>query len=327
MNAETLRDAAALAALAPEWWALWRRTPEATPFQSPAWLLPWWHAFAPGELCVVAVRCDGRLAGLAPCYVEAGTRRLLPLGIALGDYCDVLLEPDHRPGAGAAMAAHLAADAGWVEWRLPDLAPTAAAWHLPVPDGCRETIDAATPCAVLGLPAAIPKRQRRKHRMALHRAARRGGARIAPAAGDAVSRLTGELCRLHGLRWASRGVPGGVFADRRVVMFFEAAAPALHAAGLLRLYTVEIGGTLAGVYWGFLHCDRAYAYLGGFDPAFSFESPGTLLIAHAIAEATSEGVGELDFLRGGEAYKFDWGCSRRDSRCRSFARQAADVAV
>ena len=28
-----------------EWLALWRRSPSATPFQSPMWLLPWWRAF------------------------------------------------------------------------------------------------------------------------------------------------------------------------------------------------------------------------------------------------------------------------------------------
>ena len=28
-----------------EWLALWRRSPTATPFQSPMWLLPWWRAF------------------------------------------------------------------------------------------------------------------------------------------------------------------------------------------------------------------------------------------------------------------------------------------
>ena len=31
--------------LVPEWQALWRRIPDATPFQSPEWLLSWWSCF------------------------------------------------------------------------------------------------------------------------------------------------------------------------------------------------------------------------------------------------------------------------------------------
>ena len=31
--------------LAPEWRALWRRIPDATPFQSSEWLLSWWSCF------------------------------------------------------------------------------------------------------------------------------------------------------------------------------------------------------------------------------------------------------------------------------------------
>ena len=40
--AALVEDEAGLEALAPEWWELWRRCPAATPFQSRAWLLPWW---------------------------------------------------------------------------------------------------------------------------------------------------------------------------------------------------------------------------------------------------------------------------------------------
>lgn len=31
--------------LAPEWMSLWETDPQATPFQNPAWLIPWWHSF------------------------------------------------------------------------------------------------------------------------------------------------------------------------------------------------------------------------------------------------------------------------------------------
>src|SRR5690349_3566891 len=61
LSVEVLRD---LSAIVPEWWGLFSRSPDATPFQSPAWLLPWWECFGRGKPLVVAVREHGRMVGL-----------------------------------------------------------------------------------------------------------------------------------------------------------------------------------------------------------------------------------------------------------------------
>jgi CelD/BcsL family acetyltransferase involved in cellulose biosynthesis len=89
---------------------------------------------------------------------------------------------------------------------------------------------------------------------------------------------------------------------------------------LARCYTIEIGGVVAGAYYGFSDRGRAYAYLGGFDPAFSEESPGSILMGHAIAEAMREGAAEFHFLRGQERYKYDWGGVDRWNKRRSLRR-------
>ena len=104
---EIIRTAAALEAIEPAWWELWRRARTATPFQSPAWLIPWWRHFAPGELTTAAAWRDSRLIGLAPFYREDGAlgRRLLPLGISVSDYPDVLLDDGEAEAAGALVAA------------------------------------------------------------------------------------------------------------------------------------------------------------------------------------------------------------------------------
>src|SRR3954467_7238622 len=52
LTTETVDTVEGLTRLLPQWWALWDRCPSATPFQSPAWLLPWWRAFQPGGLLV-----------------------------------------------------------------------------------------------------------------------------------------------------------------------------------------------------------------------------------------------------------------------------------
>jgi CelD/BcsL family acetyltransferase involved in cellulose biosynthesis len=84
-------------ALTPEWRALWRRIPTATPFQSPEWLLSWWSCFGSAAPLVLAAHEDDRLIGLLPLYVcdEPGCRKLLPFGISLSDYLDALIDPGY----------------------------------------------------------------------------------------------------------------------------------------------------------------------------------------------------------------------------------------
>lgn len=315
-----------LAGLEPEWWELWRRSPGATPFAAPAWTIPWWSAFAPGALRTAALRRDGRLVGLAPAYLEDGPlgRRLLPIGIGISDHLDVLLDPAEME-APARLVAILAEAGGWDSWELEDLAPGAAAFALPVPPGCTEEAGEQSACPVLlpldeGL-CSVPTRQRRKIRMSRHRTGRRDGRIEAAGAADMTS-FFAILAGLHTARWTERGEEGLV-ADPCVRAFHLAAMPRLAAAGLVHATTLAIEGRVAGAYYGLRHGPAAYAYLGGFDPAFAFESPGTVLLADAMEAAARGGARAFHFLRGQEPYKYAWGAVDRRNRRRSFRRSEA----
>jgi CelD/BcsL family acetyltransferase involved in cellulose biosynthesis len=166
--------------------------------------------------------------------------------------------------------------------------------------------------------ASLPMRKCRKLRMTQNRVARRAG-EVRAVAPDEVGGFLAELSRLHGARWTSRG-EDGVLADDAVQRFHQAALPRLVAAGIARLFTLVIEGRAVGAYYGLHHGARAYAYIGGFDPDFAFESPGTLLLGRAIAEAVGDGATEFDFLRGQEPYKYEWGAVDRWSRRRLIHR-------
>lgn len=331
LETATIHDDAALAELAAEWWRLWEGCPAATPFQSPAWLLSWWQAFHPGELCVATARRDGRLIGLAPFYLASGSQggRLLPLGIATSDYLDILIDPACRDEAAAALSRQISkALPSWQEWELTELPPSAAARHLPCPEECEEVIEPASTCCGLSVQpncrdaaSILSTSRRRKLRMARHRAARRGELCVLVADQSNVAALVGEMVRLNRLRRSQGNLSESVFADPRLVAFHHAVAPQFLAAGILRLCALLIGSRLAAVYYGFQHRGRAYAYLGGFDPAFASESPGKLLFAHVIDTAMAEGMTELDLLRGKEAYKSDWGAVPRTNSRRLFRRR------
>lgn len=326
LSAEIVTDAAQLAGLEPEWWALWDCSPAATPFQSPAWLLAWWRQFAPGDLRTIAVWDDDRLVGLAPFYLEQGSQgaRLLPVGISLSDYLDVLVDP-HCEDDAAARIVEQALQIPWHSWEFEELGPEARAWTLPCPAGLAETEarQSACPLIALGggadLTGCVPARRRRQLRRAHASARRRGRSEI--ICDVEPHGFLDHLFRLHAKRWQSNG-EAGVLADRKVQDVHRQSLPDLAARGIARCYLIRIGEEIAAAYYGFVHARRAYAYLGGFDPTFSEESPGSMLIGHAIAEALREGAAEFDFLRGQEAYKYSWGAADRWNRQRSFRRNA-----
>lgn len=325
LQIELIDNYRALQAIALQWWDLWRRCVSATPFLTPAWMLSWWQQFAPGHLQTVAVLRGPHLVGFAPLYLEQDgmQRRLLPLGIPLSDYLDVLVDPSCRSESAALLMDSIRA-LRWDRFELEELPEEATAWSLPYPEAASFETRRQGRCPVLyldcseDLAGAVPSRRRRQLRRALRAARRRGETAIEPAAGSPRDFLD-HLFRLHRMCWERRG-ENGVLRDPAVQAFHRKALPRLAKAGLARCYLVRIGDAVVGAYYGFLNGSKAYAYIGGFDPDFAEESPGAILIGHALAEAVREGATEFHFLRGGEAYKYSWGSVDRWNGRRTFAR-------
>jgi CelD/BcsL family acetyltransferase involved in cellulose biosynthesis len=316
MQVEVVTRRPRLEELNESWSELWHRCEAATPFQSPAWLIPWWRAFEPGQLRTIAVWDEYRLIALAPLYVEeTDQRRGLPLGIGCSDYCDILLPGTDDVIRDALCEAMARLDVRSVEY--PDLSVGSSALGLPRVPGLRRITLPGEPRPALNLDVAeplssVPAGQRRKLRMACHRAERAGGLRIEIVAPGCTGSFLDRLCRLHGRRWAQRGETG-VLADPRIQAFQAEAVPLLQQAGLLRAALAWIGEDLAGAYYGLGTRSTAYAYLGGFEPSASYASPGTILLGWAIEEAAGSGATAFDFLRGREPYKYRWGAADRPS--------------
>ena len=312
-----LDSVAAIEALAGEWQELWGRTPGATPFQSPHWLLPWWAAFGTDAPRVVVVREGRRLVGVLPAYVleEAGGRKVLPIGAGTSDYLDALGE-----GAGAMLAALLerAAAEGVLHCDLIEAPPGAGLCDAGVPPGWHGSWSEGSACPVLTLPD-IPSGIRRKLRMSRHRADRAGGWGVERASAATLDGALGTLVSLHQARWAEGGEPG-VLCDPAVLRFHREAGPGLLEAGLSRLAVLRVGGVVAAAILALLAPGQIFFYLNGYDTAQAFVSPGTLLLGAMLEEAVVEGRREAHFLRGREGYKYAWGAVDRMNRDGRFSR-------
>lgn len=335
LTLETITTPAALASAAADWRALWARCPDATPFQSPEWILPWWECFGNGELRVLAFRHDGRLAGLVPLYSdapgEAGPRILRLLGSGNTDYLDALIEPGLQQPVMRRVFDHLARPRrDWDYCDFLELRPGSALLETEAPAQWIDETLTGSECTGLVLPAgdpdaAIPHAFLKKLRYYRRRATRGAGMRIGQAGAMDFEAAFDALLSLHTARWEERNRPG-VLADAAVQRFNRRAGRALLRRGMVRLYTLYLYERPAASCYTLVHRDRAYCYLTGFDPGFGKFSPGQIMLHHAVTEAAREGVRQFDLLRGREEYKDRWHPEiwrnrRRRLRCRALARE------
>ena len=330
LSVRTVRGHTIPESLVREWWSLWQRCSDTTPFQSPAWLVHWWNAFAPGELVLVCVYAGDELVGLAPSYIEHAGRsqRTLPLGIAISDYLDVLIDPSCSDAVAAALMHAIAEHTiTCASWEFTELAPWAAGLHLPLPSYCAEERGVSNVCLTVAIPphatsmrAFVPGHRLQAMRTAWNRMRRTGNPELVIGDRSNAHELFVALVSLHATRWQHLQ-SGGVLMDSRVLRFHHAAIPALESAGLLRLFALRYEDRYIGVYYGLHHERRAYAYLIGFDVAYEAFSPGNVLFAHAIDTAVKEHAEEFDFLRGNERYKYLWGARERENARRVIRRK------
>jgi CelD/BcsL family acetyltransferase involved in cellulose biosynthesis len=319
LEIEEITTGAGLEALVPAWHALWRRAHGATPFHSPAWLLPWWREVGGGELRTLVARTGDRLVGVLPMYRqhEAQGGKLLPLGIAISDYLDGLFEEGCGLEVAEAMLRRLAERHDWRRCELHPLRQGSPLLEARTPPGCTDDLLEFEPCLAVEIPAGarelrevLPSKIRDNLRYFRRRAEQAGRLSFEIATAATVSEFVDALFRLHEARW--HGLEqAGVLADPAIRRFHRAAAPLLQSAGLLRLHVLRLDERIVAAMYALHARGRAYCYLCGFDRNFGTLSPGTLILGHSIWQAMCEGVREVDFLRGRERFKYHWGVRER----------------
>jgi CelD/BcsL family acetyltransferase involved in cellulose biosynthesis len=321
---EEVTSAERLKSLGPEWSDLWMRCPDATPFQSPEWLLAWWRHFGNNNLWTLSLHQGRRLVGLAPLFVH-GHRdhslcQLSLIGTGISDYLDFLLEPEIALIGTEMILRHLALQRS--RWDLCDFQELRAESPLVA---VRATTELHTRILTMGvspvlsLPktaeafrASLTSMCRRNLRRALRLLGECGELHFESPDAERRPEFLEAFFRLHQARWNQRNLPG-VLATPGIQAFHQEAAAGLMRRGCLRLYGVRHNGRVIAVLYGFARNGRVYAYLAGFDPALAQYSPGTLLTNHAIEEAIRNGDREYDFLRGEEAHKYVWGARDRSN--------------
>jgi CelD/BcsL family acetyltransferase involved in cellulose biosynthesis len=326
MSVDVLTSIEALSAIAPEWNALWQRSPDATPFQSPHWCLPWWKYFGSDTPFAIGTRSNGVLDSFAPLYIlrddDTGESLGMFLGTGITDYLDVIV----APGADSAPIIEAMTAADCQLWDLQQMRPSSPLVSAPLPDSWSDNVEEQDACPVLSIENAGDELQnllsthaRKKLRYFRRCAEREGSVRYESATPETLDGLLAALFELHGARWQRRGLPG-VLADDVVRDFHHDVARRMLDAGALRMHAMRIDERIVAVFYGFAHHGTVYYYLSGYDPELENLSIGNVLVAHAIDEAVRSGAHTFDFLRGAEEYKYSWGAVDRVNRRRQMFR-------
>lgn len=320
----TVTLAAALPALVPAWERLVARCPRATPFHTPAWLLPALDAFGADGLWVLSAWRGGELAGLAPFQVTVspeGTRQLGWVASGITDYHGTIIEPDDAGRDTAARMASFLMEARGTVWDraiLDQLAPGEPLTECaPAGPLAAASVERSDVCPYVPLPHApelvdehLPRDLGAWLRRCVRRLGRAGALELRMATAATLDRDLDALFKLHAARWAARGQEG-VLAGHSLQSFHRAVARAMYATGRLRMFVLLLDDVPRAVVYAFASRHRYYSYLGGFDPALGSFSPGLVLLRHAMMQGAAEGMDELDLLRGGEEYKYRLGARDR----------------
>ncbi len=312
-----------LAGLRAEWDDLVGRCSAATPFQWHAWLDSWWRCYGlPGRLRLVLVRRDGRLVAAAPLMLRwrAACPVLTPLGGAVSDFTDVLVDDGMAAEASGVLAEALVRQPGWQVVDFPEARPDAVAgtalwdaWR-----GDRLQTPASVCLELTAMPMedlvrSLPARARKSVRHRLNQLGR-AGLEVREVNADDAGRAVADLLRLHERQWHGRAINmhhmSRPFAEhlarsmRNMIGSRQGAVLEYRLAGSLVASSVLLTGrNLVG------------GYLYGADPALRERVDlTTMMLVDMLPVARALGCSTVSMLRGVEPYKYRWGPRESQNR-------------
>jgi CelD/BcsL family acetyltransferase involved in cellulose biosynthesis len=169
-------------------------------------------------------------------------------------------------------------------------------------------------CPVAVLPAggtiddylgALGKKERHEIRRKVRRAEAAGDVVLADSA-DPLADLPAFI-DLHQKRWGADGLfpdtPGGEQSRHFFRRLFELFGP----DGPLHLAFLTVGDKRIAACVSFETDDAVLYYNAGVDPEARDLSPGVVMVERLVRRAINRGATRMDFLRGDEPYKYEWG--------------------
>jgi CelD/BcsL family acetyltransferase involved in cellulose biosynthesis len=305
------------------WWdGVLERSARVSPFASHAWLARWWETYGAGSRLMLLRLVDGsQVVGGVAFYLRArrlegvfAVRELRLVGDRHvgSEGLDAVVARGHEAEAAAALSGHLGQARGWDVAHLQGLRPGAVLLRPEAFAGQRASaVRAVNRCPVLSLPTDRPvaplkkdfaSRVARKSRGLLDR----GSLKFARCCEEReITPLLEALFADHQTRWAGRG-EAGAFADEKKRSFYGRVAVDLLRSGRLELFGLWDGDRPRAVLFGASGGKTLFYLQSAFDSTLAPHGPGNVLMYQILRQVQERGFERFDFMKGDEAYKFQW---------------------
>ena len=291
----------------------------AVPFVRPGWIQAWWDAFGSGELRILTLRREGRLAAVLPVRSRLGTLTSTA-NPETPEFC-VLAEDDE---AVHALARWLVAgrpryvSLAFVDATRRDLGACSAAARAARYRVLTRTLTRSPYVTVTGDWQAFERGLQKKFVGDIRRRRRRleeeGAVALTVSDGsERLDELLEEGFRLEASGWkAERGT--SIAARPDAVRFYRSVARWAADRGSLRLAFLRVGERAVAFQLA-LEEDRVYYYLkGGYDPAYRRFAPGKLITHALLEDAFSAGLASYELLGDAEPWKLGWTSGFREKK-------------
>jgi CelD/BcsL family acetyltransferase involved in cellulose biosynthesis len=324
----------ALGGIVAEWELLDRETSPRTPYSSPAWIIPWWKHFSrcrqilfhDESFCHVVRSDGGRLVAVAPLMRSSfpGVGRPVLRMVqffgadpALTEMRGVICRPDDEVAVVEALVEHfLARRAEWDVFRWAGLRQPAFVY-----DAFRSPFAFVAQDDVPNFVVDLPKSwedlrlkvssNMRKNLRKPYKYLKRDGFAIAVRVTerpDGVAAAWERFLALHAARAeaADMIIHSNKFVQPRARTFF---ADYLHGSadrGALRIFELEVDGTVVASRVAFLIGSDLYLHVAGYDPAWKTYSVMTVLMAEMFKWALAHGVERVNLSTGHDQSKVRW---------------------
>lgn len=315
LRVQVLKHRTQFLSLEEEWEDLYHNCPQATPFQSWAWLYSWWEYYGEGyKLRLVTVRSnEGLLIGIIPLMLErkAFFRRMLFVGTGLSDYLDVIVRTGWEDAVSEAGVQALERIGSWHVADLQLVRRDAAAWGILRRWSGPQIRVWQDACPVIEakpwdeLLASLSRNLRSTVRRALRRSVADGlYSKIADTSD--TKQAARRLVALHREGWQERNI-GPEHLTKRFESFIIVAADRMVFRGLGCISEFRENGEILIADFLVLGRDFCGTYLlGTSQKALQRYQWSSLYIRDAVDVAHSRNKGYVDLLRGQEPYKLRW---------------------
>ena len=292
------------------------------PFLRHEYLTSWWSTLGggeweQGELLILTSRDQSNLLqGIAPFFLD--NQRIMFLGShQISDYLDLIAGPDALVGFINEIFEFLQS-AESPAWQVLDLfnllenSPTIPLLHKAAEsNGWFIKEEVLGPAPFLKLPGSWEDYRNQlddRYRHEIERKNRRAENYFLPVSWYIVEDeklLDQELESF--LELMAHNPEKGSFLTGRMISQLKSSAREAFLAGWLQLAFLTVGDIKAAGYLNFDYDGKIWVYNSGINPMFENISPGWVLLSKIIQWSIEAGKTELDFMRGDETYKYNFG--------------------